>query len=47
MSAPGRIVEPNPETASYHAAKFKIFRQMYREQLQRREAMRSFALQAG
>jgi len=43
MSAPGRVIEPNPQTARYHAAKFEIFREMYRQQLQRREAMHPYA----
>ncbi|HZP80786.1 MAG TPA: FGGY-family carbohydrate kinase, partial [Chthonomonadaceae bacterium] len=42
MSDRGQVVAPNPETAAYHAAKFAIFREMYREQLRRREAMAQF-----
>lgn len=42
MSDRGQVVAPNPETAAYHAAKFAIFREMYREQLRRREAMARF-----
>jgi FGGY-family pentulose kinase len=42
MSASGRTIHPNPSSARYHTAKFGIFTEMYREQLRRREAMRSF-----
>ena len=39
MSHAGQRIHPNPATASYHAAKFNIFRQMYQEQMSRRETM--------
>ena len=43
MSAAGQIVRPNPATSAYHAAKFKIFKSMYEEQLGRRKTMTPFA----
>lgn len=39
MSGAGQVVKPNPATADYHAAKFFIFREMFRQQLHRRKAM--------
>lgn len=39
MSGTGTEIAPNPDTAEYHAAKFGIFREMYREQLRRRQQM--------
>jgi FGGY-family pentulose kinase len=42
MSGRGQIVRPNPESAAYHQAKFEIFREMYSQQLHRREAMSDF-----
>ena len=42
MSGRGQVVRPNLATAAYHQAKFEIFREMYREQLRRREAMHGF-----
>lgn len=41
MSAPGRVIRPNPDTSSYHTAKFEIFKAMYAQQLRRREYMSS------
>lgn len=46
MSAPGRVVTPNPSAAAYHEAKFGIFQEMYAEQLRRRDRMRPFAASA-
>jgi FGGY-family pentulose kinase len=43
MSGTGRVVSPNPETTAYHNAKFDIFRQMYQQQLRRRETMSPFS----
>jgi len=42
MTAPDIVVEPNPATADYHAAKFALFREMYQQHRARREAMRRF-----
>lgn len=42
MSKAGAVIQPRPETAAYHAAKFKIFQQLYIEQQQRREVMAEF-----
>jgi FGGY-family pentulose kinase len=42
MSGTGQIVRPNPETASYHQAKFTLFRELYREQQIRRNVMAPF-----
>ena len=42
MSAAGKVIEPRKATAKYHAAKFKIFREMYAQQKKRRAAMSSF-----
>ncbi|HLK58341.1 MAG TPA: FGGY-family carbohydrate kinase, partial [Chthonomonadaceae bacterium] len=42
MSGRGQVVRPHASTASYHAAKYQIFREMYQEQLRRRERMSSF-----
>ncbi|HZT41816.1 MAG TPA: FGGY-family carbohydrate kinase [Chthonomonadaceae bacterium] len=43
MSGCGQVVRPNPATAAYHEAKFALFREMYREQLRRRESMKAFS----
>lgn len=42
MGAVGRTIVPRRETAAYHAAKFKIFRQLYEQQRRRRAAMERF-----
>lgn len=42
MSSLGEVVKPNPDTQSYHAAKFQIFREMYHEQKRHRETMSAF-----
>ncbi len=42
MSGSGEVVKPRSETARYHAAKFEIFQNMYREQAYRRESMSGF-----
>lgn len=42
MSGIGQVVRPNPETETYHHAKFTLFREMYREQLLRRSVMAPF-----
>jgi D-ribulokinase len=42
MSGSGETVLPRPKTARYHAAKFEIFQNMYREQAYRREVMADF-----
>ncbi len=42
MSGQGDVIRPTPATSAYHAAKFEVFRAMYREQLQRREIMQPF-----
>ncbi len=39
MSRAGVTVEPDSATATYHAAKFEIFRSMYQEQLERKRIM--------
>jgi FGGY-family pentulose kinase len=41
MSAAGRTIEPRRQTAAYHQAKFRIFRELYRQQRRRYEAMES------
>ncbi|HLV82128.1 MAG TPA: FGGY-family carbohydrate kinase [Chthonomonadaceae bacterium] len=42
MSGRGEVVRPDPATAAYHDARFTIFREMYQEQLRRRERMKIF-----
>ncbi|MDE2125932.1 MAG: FGGY-family carbohydrate kinase [Armatimonadetes bacterium] len=42
MASAGEIIRPNPATAAYHDARFTIFREMYRQQLLRRESMKKF-----
>jgi hypothetical protein len=42
MSHAGKTIKPLKETAAYHKAKFKIFREMYKEQKHRRSAMAKF-----
>ena len=42
MSGRGQVVRPNPATRAYHAAKFAIFQELYRQQLKRREVMNVF-----
>lgn len=39
MSVEGETIRPNFATSPYHDAKFKIFKQMYRQQLERRKTM--------
>lgn len=34
------VVQPNPETAEYHAAKFAVYQELYAQQKARRERMR-------
>ncbi len=42
MSHAGEVIQPNPANAEYHQAKFEIYREMYEEQLRRRERMEKF-----
>jgi D-ribulokinase len=42
MSHAGKTIKPRKETAAYHKAKFKIFREMYKEQKRHRSAMAKF-----
>lgn len=42
MSRRGRVVQPDPETRAFHDAKFALFRELYREQSRRRQAMSHF-----
>ena len=42
MCRSGVVVEPNPATADYHAAKFAAFQNLYREQCGRRSLMQPF-----
>jgi ribulose kinase len=42
MSGRGDVIKPNPAVAAYHDAKFAIYRELYRQQLQRRTAMSGF-----
>lgn len=42
MSHPGEVIQPSPANADYHRAKFEIYREMYEEQLRRREKMARF-----
>jgi ribulose kinase len=42
MSGAGRVIRPRPETAAYHTAKFRLFRELYNEQGRRRAAMAGF-----
>src|SRR5204862_5547473 len=36
MSGAGAVIKPRPETAGYHAAKYRIFLDLYAEQAKRR-----------
>ena len=40
MCRSASVVEPNPETAAYHAAKYEVYRELYDQQKARRERMR-------
>lgn len=42
MSGSGEVIQPQPETAAYHKAKYSIFQDLYREQMRRRTAMATF-----
>jgi D-ribulokinase len=42
MSRAGSVIKPRKETLAYHKAKFKVFREMYKEQNRRRAAMKKF-----
>jgi len=42
MSGAGQVIEPRRETARYHAAKFKIFQELYAQQKKRKTAMAKF-----
>jgi FGGY-family pentulose kinase len=42
MSGAGRVIKPRPETAAYHAAKFRLFQDLYSEQARRRSVMAEF-----
>jgi FGGY-family pentulose kinase len=42
MSGAGQVIEPRLETAAYHRAKYKIFRELYAQQRKRRTAMEKF-----
>lgn len=42
MNHTGQTIKPRRDTASYHKAKFKIFRAMYKEQKKHRTAMSKF-----
>lgn len=39
MCRSASVIHPNPETASYHAAKYEIYRELYAQQKARRERM--------
>ena len=41
MSKPGRTVNPNPETAAFHNAKFAVYRAMYEAQKSHRALMQA------
>lgn len=40
MTQAGRVLTPNPATASYHAAKHRVFQRMYDDQIAYRSMMR-------
>lgn len=42
MSHAGQVVAPNRKNRRFHRAKFKIFKEMYREHLKRRRSMERF-----
>ena len=42
MCRSASIITPNPATADYHAAKFKIYQELYAQQKARRERMQRF-----
>jgi ribulose kinase len=42
MCGAGEVVKPRAETSRYHAAKFEIFQNLYREQSYRRDVMAEF-----
>lgn len=42
MGGAGQVIKPRRETASYHRAKYKIFRDLYSQQKKRRAAMHGF-----
>jgi FGGY-family pentulose kinase len=42
MNRAGTVVKPRRETQKYHKAKYKIFKDLYKEQKRRREAMAKF-----
>ncbi len=42
MGGRGQVVTPNPATHAYHNAKFTAFREMYREQMLRRNIMGNY-----
>jgi D-ribulokinase len=39
MCHQGDVVHPDPATARYHDTKFALFREMYQQQVRRRQAM--------
>ena len=43
MSGAGQVIEPRRETAKYHAAKYKIFQELYAQQKKRNAAMAKFS----
>ena len=42
MSGSGETIQPRPETAAYHKAKYEVFQDLYKEQKRRRERMAGF-----
>lgn len=42
MCGSGATIKPRKETAAYHKAKFKVFRELYQEQLRHRQVMKAF-----
>lgn len=42
MSGPGSVIKPRTEAAAYHAAKYRLFLDLYDEQARRRVAMSGF-----
>ena len=43
MTAPGRVIEPDPATRAYHDAKYRVFGQLHDDQLRTRAIMREVA----
>ena len=42
MCRSSEVIRPNPTTKAFHDAKYAIYRELYTQQLARRQAMRPF-----